>query len=124
MEVRAVSKYVRMSPRKLRRVAALIQGEPVDKALNVLKVMPQAASKALHKTLKSAASNAIALEGTAKIKIEDLLVKRITIDGGPMWKRIRPVSMGRAFMIRKRTSHINIVISEKEMKIQADAERK
>jgi large subunit ribosomal protein L22 len=116
MESRAVSKYVRMSPRKLRRVAALIQGESVEDALNVLNFTPKAAGKAIFKTLKSAASNAIASEGSAKIKVEDLVVKKVTIDVGPTWKRIRPASMGRAYMIRKRTSHVSVVVAEKKEK--------
>jgi large subunit ribosomal protein L22 len=119
MEVRAISKYVRMSPRKLRRVAELVKGEPVDKALSILELTPKAASKALHRTLKSAASNAIAAEGSAKIKIENLYVSEINIDGGPVWKRIRPVSMGRAYVIRKRTSHIGVKLIEKKPKESA-----
>ncbi len=114
MEVRAVSKYVRMSPRKLRRVAELIRGEPVDKALNILEFTHKAASRALYKTLKSAAANAIAAEGTARIKVENLFVKQVTVDGGPIWKRVRPASMGRAYLIRKRTAHIGITIVEKK----------
>jgi large subunit ribosomal protein L22 len=105
---------VRMSPRKLRRVADLIKGEPVDRALGILQFTQKAASKALYKTLKSAASNAIASEGTAKIKVENLFVKNIKIDGGPTWKRIRPVGMGRAYLIRKRTAHIGITLDEKK----------
>lgn len=116
MEVRAVSKYVRMSPRKLRRVADLIQGEPVDRALNILTLSSKAAGMAIYRTLKSAASNAIAGEGSAKIKVEDLVVKKVSIDCGPSWKRIRPASMGRAYMIRKRTSHISVVVAEKKEK--------
>lgn len=116
MESRAVSKYVRMSPRKLRRVAELIKGESVDRALNVLNLTPMAASKAIFRTLKSAASNAIATEGSAKVKVEDLFVKKISIDVGPTWKRIRPASMGRAFMIRKRTSHISVIVAERQKK--------
>ncbi len=116
MESKAVSKYVRMSPRKLRRVAELIKGESVDRALSVLTLTPKAASKALFRTLKSAASNAIATEGSAKVKVEDLFVKKISIDVGPTWKRIRPASMGRAFMIRKRTSHISVVVAERQEK--------
>ncbi|UCC79331.1 MAG: 50S ribosomal protein L22 [Candidatus Zixiibacteriota bacterium] len=114
MESKAVSKYVRMSPRKLRRVAELIKGESVDRALNLLTLTPKAASTALFRTLKSAASNAIATEGSAKVKVEDLFVKEISIDVGPTWKRIRPASMGRAFMIRKRTSHISVVVAERK----------
>ena len=124
MESRAVSKYVKMSPRKLRRVAGLIQGEPVDKALNVLNFTHKAASKALFRTLKSAASNAIASEGSAKDKVEDLVVKEVQIDVGPTWKRIRPASMGRAFMIRKRTSHISVVVAEKKSKTVVTEDKK
>jgi len=116
MEVRAVSKYVRMSPRKLRRVAGLIQGERVDRALSILTLSSKAAGMAIYRTLKSAASNAIAGEGSAKIKVEDLVVKKVSIDCGPSWKRIRPASMGRAYMIRKRTSHISVVVTENKEK--------
>lgn len=124
MEVKAVSRFVRMSPRKLRRVAALIQGEPVDRALDVLNYTHKAASRAIYRTLKSAASNAIATEGTAKVKVEDLVVKKVLIDGGPTWKRIRPASMGRAFMIRKRTSHISVYLAEKKPEVKTAEERK
>jgi len=116
MEVKALSRFVRMSPRKLRRVADLIKGERVDKALSILEFTHKAASKALYKTLKSAASNAIAAEGSAKVKVENLYISRITIDGGPTWKRIRPVGMGRAYVIRKRTSHIGVTLIEKKPK--------
>jgi large subunit ribosomal protein L22 len=124
MEIRAVSKYVRMSPRKVRRVADLIKGEAVDRALSILQLTPKAASKALYKTLKSAASNAIASEGTAKVKVENLFVKEIKIDAGPTWKRIRPVGMGRAYLIRKRTAHIGITLLEKKPAVEPVAVKK
>ncbi len=125
MEIRAVSKYVRMSPRKIRRVAELIKGEPVDRALSILEFTHKAASKALHRTLKSAASNAIASEGTAKIKVENLYVKDIKVDSGPSMKRIRPVGMGRAYIVRKRTAHIGITLGERKAKVvQPVAEKK
>jgi large subunit ribosomal protein L22 len=116
METRAISRYVRMSPRKLRRVVELIKGEHVDKALSILEFTHKAASKALYKTLKSAASNAIASEGSAKVKVENLYIKQVQIDSGPTWKRIRPVGMGRAYVIRKRTAHISIFLAEKKAK--------
>jgi large subunit ribosomal protein L22 len=124
MEVRAVSKYVRMSPRRLRRVADLIKGEPVDRALGILEFTQKAASLALYRTLKSAASNAIASEGTAKVKVENLFVKDIKIDAGPTWKRIRAVGMGRAYLIRKRTAHIGITLVEKKPKAKPAAAKK
>ena len=117
METRAVSRYVRMSPRKLRRVADLIKGESVERALGILQFTQKAASKALYRTLKSAASNAIASEGTAKLKVENLYIKNVKIDGGPMFKRIQPTGMGRAYLIRKRTAHIGITLFEKKPKV-------
>jgi large subunit ribosomal protein L22 len=116
METKAISRYVRMSPRKLRRVAELIKGEPVDRALSILEFTRKAASKAIQKTLKSAASNAIASEGSSKVKVENLFVKEIRIDSGPSWKRIRPVGMGRAYIVRKRTAHIGIILGQKAVK--------
>ena len=113
MEAKATLRYVRMSPRKIRRVAALIKGRDYVDAKGVLTFLPKAASDVLLSTMNSAAANAIAQEGTTKIKVENLYVKDIQINGGPTLKRIRPQSMGRAYRIRKRTSHINIVLAEK-----------
>ena len=112
MDAIAKAKFIRMSARKVRRVADLIRGKNVDEALNILTFTPQAAAPILEKVLKSAAANALALEGTAKLKAEDLRIKRILVDGGPIMKRIRPMGMGRAFRIRKRTNHITIVVTD------------
>jgi len=115
MEARAVAKYVRMSPRKVRRVADLIRGKDVEEALNILHFIPKAASVPIEKTLRSAVSNMINNEEeTVKINPEDLFVKEIRVDQGVTLKRWRPRAMGRATMIRKRTSHITIVVAEKE----------
>jgi large subunit ribosomal protein L22 len=113
MEAKATLKYVRMSPRKIRRVAAIIKGRNYIEAKAVLSYTPKAASQVLLSTLNSAAANAIAKEGTTKLKVENLYVKDIKVDGGPTLKRIRPQSMGRAYRIRKRTSHVNIVLAVK-----------
>jgi large subunit ribosomal protein L22 len=112
MEAIAKAKFVRMSARKVRRVADLIRGKNVDEALNILTFTPKAAAPVLGKVLKSAAANALVLEGTAKLKAEDLWIKKILVDGGPIMKRIRPMGMGRAFRIRKRTHHITIVVTD------------
>jgi large subunit ribosomal protein L22 len=122
MEAKATSKYVRMSPRKLRRVASLIRGKDYEKARNILSFTPKAAAQTLINTMKSAASNAISREGSAKIKIENLFVKRVWIDGGPTLKRIRAVGMGRAYRIRKKTAHVNIVLAEKEVRVKVTPE--
>jgi large subunit ribosomal protein L22 len=113
MEAKATLRFVRMSPRKIRRVAALIKGRGYVDAKAALTFTPKAASQVLLSTMKSAAANAISQEGSAKVKVENLYVKDVWVDGGPIMKRIRPVAMGRAFRIRKRTSHINIVLAEK-----------
>jgi len=112
MEAVARAKFARGSARKVRRVVELIKGKNVEEALNILSFVPKYAAKYLEKTLKSASANAISQEGTAKLKAEDLYIKKIFVDGGPLMKRIRPASMGRAFRIRKRTNHLTIVVSD------------
>lgn len=112
MEAKARARFVRMSARKVRRVADLIRGRNVGEALNILTFTPKAAAVPLEKTLKSATANALSVEGTAKLKAEDLWIKKILVDGGPIMKRIRPTGMGRAFRIRKRTNHITIVVTD------------
>jgi large subunit ribosomal protein L22 len=113
MEAKAKAKFLRMSARKIRRVADLIKGKKVEEALNILNFVPKIAALPLEKTLRSATANALSITGTAKLKAEDLFIKKILIDGGPIMKRIRPTGMGRAFRIRKRTSHITIVVADK-----------
>ena len=112
MEAVARAKFSRGSARKVRRVAELIRGKNVEEALNILSFVPKYAAQYLEKTLKSATANAISLEGTAKLKAEDLHIKKIFVDGGPIMKRIRPSSMGRAYRVRKRTNHLTIVVSD------------
>jgi large subunit ribosomal protein L22 len=112
MDATAKARFIGGSARKVRRVADLIRGKNVDEALNVLTFTPKTAAVLLEKTLKSATANALALEGTAKLKAEDLWIKKIWVDGGPIMKRIRPMGMGRAYRIRKRTHHITIVVTD------------
>jgi large subunit ribosomal protein L22 len=112
MEAKARARFLRMSARKIRRVADLIRGKNVEEALDILTFIPRAAALPLEKTLRSATANALSITGTAKLKAEDLFIKQILIDGGPIMKRIRPTGMGRAFRIRKRTSHITVVVAD------------
>ncbi|MCI0530858.1 MAG: 50S ribosomal protein L22 [candidate division Zixibacteria bacterium] len=114
MEAKAKARYVRSSARKIRRVAELVKGKRVTYALSVLSYTPKYAAQILEKTIKSAAANALAREGTARLKAEDLLVKNISVDGGPIMKRIRPMGMGRAYLIRKRSAHLTVVLEEDE----------
>ena len=116
MEARAVSKYIRMSPRKVRRVANLIRGKNVGEAINILNFTMKAASLPIEKTIRSAVSNMLNLEGSSKVDPDDLFIKEIKIDAGMTLKRFRAASMGRAVRIRKRTSHITVTVAEENEK--------
>ena len=109
METKATAKYTRIAPRKARIVAEIIKGRPAGQAVSLLKFTPKKAAGILLKLLNSAVANA---EQKTETDVDTLYVKRVTVDGGPTAKRWRPRAMGRAFRIRKRTSHITIVLDE------------
>ncbi|ADU63255.1 MAG: 50S ribosomal protein L22 [Pseudodesulfovibrio sp.] len=109
MEAKAVAKYIRVSPRKTRIVAENIKGKGVEDALNILRFTPKKAAKILSKVLFSAISNAEQMPG---VDVDSLIVDTVMVNEGPSWKRIQPRAMGRAYRIRKRTSHITIVVKE------------
>jgi len=111
MEARAVSKFIRISPRKARLVADLIRGKSVDEALGILALTPKKASPILRKTVLAAAANVRNVaEGEAIGDNAGIFIKEIRIDEGPTLKRIRPRAQGRAFRINKRTSHIKVTV--------------
>lgn len=110
MEVRAVSKYVRVSPHKARLVADMVRGRPVSDALTVLKFTPKKSARLINKTLRSAVANA---QNTRSMDVDNLFIKIILVDDAPRLKRWRPRAMGRATRIVKRTSHITVVLDEK-----------
>ena len=110
-EARATLKFARISSRKVKIVADLIRGKDVDEALAIMKFTPKASSEVLEKLLKSAIANA---ENNHEMKAENLYVAEIYANQGPTLKRIRPAAKGSAVRIRKRTSHITIVLKEKE----------
>lgn len=110
-EARATLKFARISSRKVKIVADLIRGKDVDEALAIMKFTPKASSEVLEKLLKSAIANA---ENNHDMKHENLYVAEIFANQGPTLKRIRPAAKGSAVRIRKRTSHITIVLREKE----------
>ena len=109
MEIKAESKYIRISPRKLQLVAKSIKGLSLQEALETLVFLEKRAARSLLKTLKSAIANAI---NNFKLKEEDLKIKSIEILKAPMLKRWRPVSRGRAHPYVKRTSHIKVILEE------------
>ena len=112
VEIRAVNRHVRMSPQKVRLVVDQVRGKGVDEALTMLKFMPQAAAKPLYKTIRSAVANAEENEGLDR---EYLYIARITADGGPTRRWRRFGARGRFKPIRKRSTHITVVLREREV---------
>lgn len=106
----ATLKYARISPRKVKIVLDLIRNKPVSMAAGILNNTPKAASELLIKLLNSAVANA---ENNFGLSADNLVVSEAYANEGPTLKRIRPRAQGRAFRIRKRTSHITLVVSEK-----------
>ena len=111
MEAKAHMKYVRISPRKVVVVCDLIRGKDTKTATAILLQTPKAASELLLKLLKSAVANA---ENNHEMDPDNLYISETYANPGPIIKRYRPVSRGRAHRINKRTSHITIVVAEKE----------
>ena len=109
-EAVASLKFARISARKVKIVADLIRGKDVDEALAIVKFTPKASSEIVEKLLKSAIANA---ENNHEMKRESLYVAEIYANQGPTLKRIRPAAKGSASRIRKRTSHITIVLKER-----------
>ena len=111
MEAKAILRNVRIAPRKVKVVCDLIRGKNAAEANAILLNTPKATSEHLSKLLKSAMANA---ENNHNMDPEKLYVDQVFVCPGPIMKRIRPMSHGRAFRILKRTSHITIVLKEKE----------
>jgi large subunit ribosomal protein L22 len=116
VRARAVARYVRMSPTKVRRVVALIKDRPLQEALDILRFSPQAAAVPVFKVIASAAANA---ENNLDLDRATLVVAAAYADEGPTLKRIRPRAQGRAYRIRKRTSHITVEVESRELASRA-----
>jgi large subunit ribosomal protein L22 len=116
----AKARFVRISPTKARRVIDLVRGKSVDEALHILRWAPQAASEPVAKVIASAAANAQNNEG---LDPSTLVVATVYADEGPTAKRIRPRAQGRAFRIRKRTSHITVIVESRPSKEERGAGR-
>ena len=111
LEAKATLRYARISSRKVKIVADLIRGKKVDEALAIVKFTPKASSEILEKLLKSAIANA---ENNHNMAHEKLYIAEIYANQGPTLKRIRPAAKGSAVKIRKRTSHITIILREQD----------
>jgi large subunit ribosomal protein L22 len=109
MEVRAVAKYVRISPQKVQKLAGAVKGKPVEGGLKVLQFMPQKAAYLLKKIIQSAVANA---NQNPDIDVDLLVIRTITADHGPTFKRWGTRARGRGTRILKRTSHITVVLAE------------
>jgi large subunit ribosomal protein L22 len=109
MQARATARFVRVAPNKARQVGRHIRGLDVEHARNVLMLEPKAIARQMLKTLESAMANA---ENNHDLDLDDLVVANVIVDEGPMLKRYQPRAMGRAYRIRKRTSHITVLLGE------------
>lgn len=111
MHARATVKFLRVPPRKARRVVDTIRGKRVDTALTALAFAPVTAAKAIEKIVRSAAANA---ENNHGMKPADLVISKATVDGGPSFKRVEARARGQAGFKRSRMSHVTIIVSDGE----------
>ena len=108
-EVKAIARFVRISPQKVRKIIGAVKGKPVDAGLNILKFMPQKAAGIVEKALRSAVANA---DHNHDLDIDSLVVRNIIVDQGPTLKRFRARARGRGSRILKRSSHVTVVVAE------------
>jgi large subunit ribosomal protein L22 len=112
MMVKAVARYVRISPQKVSMLADAVKGKPVEKAINTIRFMPQKGARIVEKVLRSAVANA---DQKPDIDIDNLVVGNLIVDRGPMFKRFRARARGRGTRILKPTSHITVILTEASM---------
>jgi large subunit ribosomal protein L22 len=113
MEARATARYIRISPFKARQVVNLVRGREVKEALGILKYTNKRSAPLINKVIKSAVANA---EHNFDMDSDELVISQIFIDEGPVLKRMKPRAYGRADLRRHRTSHITVVLREREVK--------
>ncbi len=121
-EARAVQKYLRVAPRKVRLVVDTVRGDNVESALAKLAFTNKKAASFVAKVIKSAAANLRDQHEDESFDDEGLIIKHIAVDEGPTLKRIQPAPMGRAHPIRKRTSHISVVVAKKEEEFESETD--
>ena len=114
MESRAITRYIRQSPYKVRKTLDTVRGLQVGEALNHLHFSPEKAAKVIEKTLRSAVSNLMNQNEDLNIDPEVLGIKEAYVNGGPVMKRFRAASMGRASRLRRPTSHLTIIITDEK----------
>ncbi|MCS7169468.1 MAG: 50S ribosomal protein L22 [Candidatus Kapabacteria bacterium] len=114
MEAHAIGRYIRCSPRKMRLVIDLIRYKTAAEALALLRLSPKRAARYAEKVLRSALSNLASKQDNVSIDPATIIITRAHVDPGPMFKRILPAPMGRAYWIRRRTNHVTIVVRAQE----------
>jgi len=115
MEAKAISRYVKQSPRKIRKTLNSVRGKKVGVALNMLHFSPEKAAVVIEKTILSAVANLMSNdENKSNIIPEELEIKEAYVDGGPITKRFRAASMGRASLIRKPSAHLTVVVTDEK----------
>jgi len=114
MAFRASHKFARISPRKVRPLADLIRGKFADEALDILRYQPQRGARMLEKVINSALGSAQDPDQTRgkSVDIDNLVVAEARVDGGPMFKRVRPRARGMAYLIKKRMAHIYVTLED------------
>ena len=117
MESKAVAKYIHQSPYKLRKTINAIRGMSLDEALNYLHFSPEKGSTVIEKTIRSAVSNILNQNEGNDLDQKSLKLKEMYVDGGPVMKRFRAASMGRASRLRRPTSHLTVVVKSKKKRI-------
>ncbi len=121
LTARAQARYARIGPRKARRVIDLVRGMKASEALDVLRFTPQAASEDIYKVVASAVANA---EHNEHLDRDALWISEAYVDEGPTLKRFRPRAQGRAYRVRKRTSHITVVVEAREQAPRSSSSRR
>lgn len=116
MAYKASHRYARISARKVRPLAKMIRGRLADEALDILRFQPQRGARLIEKVLRSALGNAQDPDQSRgrNVRMQELVVTEARVDGGPMFKRLRPRARGMAFLVHKRTSHIHVALDTAE----------
>lgn len=122
MEARCVARFVRVTPRKMRLVADLVRGKNVNEAINILKFTPRSASEPTLKAIQSAVANYAQLHDATSVEIDSLFVRTIFADEGPTMHRFMPRAQGRATPIKKRMSHLTVVVAPPKAVAEAPVE--
>lgn len=119
MEARAIKRFVRSSPRKMRLIVDLIRNKNVEEAEGILKFSKKYSAGIVSSVLLSAYSNLVNKLDTGKVNKNEVIVKEAFVDGGPVLKRMLPAPQGRAFRIRKRTAHLTLIVENNEQETAA-----